>query len=234
MSFSGFVILVAASLFLLWKQGRLGQEPAAEVGAPPASRVEPSEGQAFPLSAAVAHVDDGDTITLADGRQVRYLGIDAPERGEPFHEEARAQNRREVQGHAVTLRSGGPEMTDRYGRMLALVFVEGGEGSSGRSVNAALVRAGLASIYVTGPKAVTEAELAPLLDAQALAISERKGIWKQRLARARESQPLIATRFRIHRKDCPEVRSRQLPPIVSIEEELKRGKSFCRSCKPLE
>ncbi len=38
-------------------------------------------------SAIVSRVIDGDTIKLQEGERVRLLGIDAPERGQPYYEE---------------------------------------------------------------------------------------------------------------------------------------------------
>jgi endonuclease YncB( thermonuclease family) len=89
----------------------------------------------------VKRVVDGDTIMLADGRYVRYIGINTPERGEPLWEEARDYNAQKVRGKLVTLEFGQVE-EDRYGRTLAYVF-DGGE-----MVNAALVQAGLAHLFV--------------------------------------------------------------------------------------
>lgn len=229
---SSVLLIAAGALILAWTHGRLGGPPRAEQQ----PGVAPSEQQAFspssspPYTAKVAHVDDGDTIRLDDGRQVRYLGIDAPERGEPLFAEACTENRRLVGGREVDLSQGGPEKTDRYGRLLAIVEVRG-QGN----VNAALVRAGLASVYITGPKAIAEPVLSRLLEAQVGAISEQKGVWALRLTRAaRPNEPLVSTRFRIHRASCGEIRSRSPPAVQSLETEFRLGKSLCRSCKPLD
>ena len=48
-------------------------------------------------------VIDGDTVVLADGERVRYIGMDTPERGEPFFDEATEYNRRLVEGRRVQL-----------------------------------------------------------------------------------------------------------------------------------
>ena len=42
--------------------------------------------------ARVLRVIDGDTIELADGRRVRYIGIDSPERDQPGYDSATACN----------------------------------------------------------------------------------------------------------------------------------------------
>ena len=61
----------------------------------------------------VERVIDGDTIEIAGGERVRYIGIDTPElrpQAEPFASQAEAMNRRLVQGRYVRLLSG---VTDR-------------------------------------------------------------------------------------------------------------------------
>jgi endonuclease YncB( thermonuclease family) len=184
--------------------------------------------------AAVARADDGDTITLADGTQVRYLGIDTPEAGEPLSREALAENRRLVEGRVVRLARGGPEERDRHGRLLALVLARAaGKGDEDVLVNAALVRSGLGWVYIAGPDAVDRRPLGILLDAQREALRERKGVWGLWLGggRIREGE-LAATRLRIHRRDCEAIRGAAPRPVPSLEGELRAGKSFCRSCRP--
>lgn len=42
----------------------------------------------FPKKAKVKRVVDGDTVVLANGSVVRYVGITTPENNEPFEKEA--------------------------------------------------------------------------------------------------------------------------------------------------
>lgn len=69
----------------------------------------------------VVAVPDGDSIQLSDGRRVRLLGIDAPERGRCLAEEAREELRRRALGKHVRLKD---IVIDDYGRVLAIVIVE--------------------------------------------------------------------------------------------------------------
>jgi len=94
--------------------------------------------------ALVAWVIDGDTIELADGRHVRYLGIDTPESGEPYAEEATAKNKELVEGKIVELHPGKRDQ-DEYGRLLRYVYVDG------VFVNAELVAQGFANAYIFDP-----------------------------------------------------------------------------------
>ena len=100
-------------------------------------------------------VIDGDTIELTDGRLVRYIGIDAPEvrrredhrwvvRPEPFGLAAQEVNKRLVQGKRVRLEYD-VETRDRYGRILAYVYVDG------QMVNERLVEDGDARVLTIPP-----------------------------------------------------------------------------------
>ena len=217
------VVLAVAASILLWRSGGLHNSHSPR-GDP---RAIPSEGH-------VSFVTDGDTIRLSRGEKVRYLGIDSPEYGEAYYEQARSRNRRLVEGRRVELRRGGPEERDRYGRTLALVYVKGTTPSGSLCVNLALVREGLASVYIAHENAVLKEALKDLITAQRTAISQRRGIWSTRLSRPPGDPPLISTRFRIHRAGCNRRGSRLPDRVQDLEEEFRSGKSLCRSCKPLE
>ena len=53
---------------------------------------------------------------------MRYLGINTPEIGQPYAEEARAYNEALVAGREVWLETDAQE-TDQYGRLLAYVWL---------------------------------------------------------------------------------------------------------------
>ncbi len=93
-----------------------------------------------PNVARATRVIDGDTIAIAGGYRVRYIGIDTPEvypRREAYGAEAWQANRRLVAGKEVRLERDISE-TDKYGRLLRYVYVDS------IFVNAELVRQGLA------------------------------------------------------------------------------------------
>jgi len=89
-------------------------------------------------------VIDGDTVELADGSRVRYLGIDTPELGEYYADEATARNRELVEGKMVELQRGKRDK-DEYDRLLRYVYVDG------VFVNAELVAQGYAKAYIFDP-----------------------------------------------------------------------------------
>ena len=111
-------------------------------------------------------VIDGDSCQLDDGREVRYLGINAPEEGEAQYREATQANNNLVGGKGVKLEFDRP-VKDRHGRLLAYVFVDK------TCVNVELARQGHA--HVSRP--VTLAHRKALLDAQVEARAAGLGIW---------------------------------------------------------
>ncbi len=138
-----------------------------------------SSGGAF-LRGRVIRVVDGDTIKvlLQPGRYdtVRYIGVDTPESVKPntpvqcFAKQAAAFNRRLVQGRDVRLELG-RERRDRYGRLLAYVYVTG---EQRLFVNAALVRGGYARTLEIAPN-TDRADFFARLESRAR--SAGRGLW---------------------------------------------------------
>ena len=134
------------------------------------------------IDAVVVSVIDGDTVQLADGTMVRYRGIDTPEvrkkvgrrwvyDPQPYALEAKQLNASWVEGKAVQLEVDPSESHDRYGRLLATVFVDS------RFVNAALVEAGLARVFRRSPRG----PYGEALDqAEASAKHRQLGIWSEK------------------------------------------------------
>lgn len=120
------------------------------------------------LSAAtVTTVIDGDTIRLEDGRTVRYLGVNTPEYGQPFYEEAKRFNEQLVAAKSIRLETHGKER-DRYGRVLAYVFVDN------VLINAQIVAEGWGHVFLLQSLSKVN-EWLPL---QKNAQEQRKGMWR--------------------------------------------------------
>lgn len=122
-------VLAGGLLLLAWFLGA-DSPPARPPFAADAGCLIQGDGQAL----AWRHFHDGDTLQLADGRNVRVLGLNAPEmsgqRGrEPLAGEATRAAREFLAGEAVVLVQPGPDPVDRYGRTLAHLF-RAGDGSS--------------------------------------------------------------------------------------------------------
>ena len=120
--------------------------------------------------ARVTRIVDGDTIDVEiDGAsfRVRYIGMDTPERGRPFFDEATRRNASLVEGRTVTLIKDVSE-TDRYDRLLRYVLV----GSI--FVNYELVRDGYALAFTYPPDVACSEDF---VEAQRQALSEGRGLW---------------------------------------------------------
>ena len=72
--------------------------------------------------ANVERVIDGDTIVIDNGTSVRLLGINCPEKGERYYEEARGLLEEFVLNKTVKIKFG-KERYDIYNRILAYIFV---------------------------------------------------------------------------------------------------------------
>ena len=113
-----------------------------------ASSSSPAGAGSFTYRGSVTHVIDGDTVgvRLRSGRleRIRLIGIDTPERGECFFGHATARARQLSLGKAVVLRGDASQATrDRYGRLLAYVWLPGG-----RDLGLQLISGGFARVYV--------------------------------------------------------------------------------------
>jgi micrococcal nuclease len=160
----------------------------------------------------VARVVDGDTYELSDGRRVRLIGIDTPEK----HASAKLERDAERSGrdaatiqalgrraseHASSLVSGrsirleydqanaATGNQDRYGRTLAYVWVLDEAGRDAYCVNERMIADGFASAYTAFPFA--RAEAYRTLERQAR--EANRGLWADDALEA--SEP-IATQCR--------------------------------------
>jgi endonuclease YncB( thermonuclease family) len=99
----------------------------------------------------VKWVNDGDTIVLTNGKRVRYIGINAPEidhdnhRAQPFGYESRSYNKGVVLKRKIRLEFD-RERLDRYGRLLAYLFLP-----DGTFLNEALLQKGYAYFLFKKP-----------------------------------------------------------------------------------
>jgi endonuclease YncB( thermonuclease family) len=126
-----------------------------------------------PWAGTVVGIADGDSVAVLDGarrqHQVRIAAVDAPERGAPFSRAARDALAAQVQRRQVEVR---PVSTDRFGRTVAQVFVDG------QDVGLALIEAGLAWHFRR--HALPDPEQRSRYDAaEAAAQRARRGLWSQ-------------------------------------------------------
>lgn len=122
----------------------------------------------------VKRVIDGDTIELANGQKIRYIGIDTPESKHPhlkkqcFSQAATDYNRKLVEDKFVWLERDSKN-EDRYGRLLRYVWVDD------QLINEVLVREGFAYSDAHSPNLLYQKKFD---QAQDEAVALRRGLWR--------------------------------------------------------
>ncbi len=175
----------------------------------------------------VTKVIDGDTIELKGGDRVRLLSIDTPEKGELFYQEAKDLLKKYTLQKQVEL-SYAEKRRDRYGRLLAYVYVDS------VFLNKIILENGLGYLYLFKDTESKRKKTQELLIAQQSAIDASIGIWS--LPYSAEAYYINKTgSFRLHRPGCNSVK--KLIPgkyrkFESRIDALKTGLSPCRNCKP--
>jgi endonuclease YncB( thermonuclease family) len=89
-------------------------------------------------SARVWYVVDGDTVRLGNGKYVRLIGIDTPERGRPYYRAAKRHLDKLVDGRVRLVNPASVDDHDRYGRLLRYVR------DGGRDTGLSQIRTGYA------------------------------------------------------------------------------------------
>ena len=123
----------------------------------------------------VKWVNDGDTIVLTNGWRVRYIGIDAPEidhenqKAQPYGYLARSFNKKLVGTQKIVLEFD-EERHDRYGRLLAYIFL-----ADGSCLNSRMLENGMAFYLYRRPNVKYDKRL---LKKQQDAMKAQKGLWR--------------------------------------------------------
>lgn len=119
----------------------------------------------------VSRVIDGDTVDIDPGIEVlssriRLLGIDTPERSQPFYREAGESLEGLIRGKQIFLESD-QSNADRYGRLLRYIIIDN------KNINVEMVRLGYAKAYMyKGLKYESK-----ILFAEEDARMNKRGIW---------------------------------------------------------
>ena len=162
-----------------------------------------------PVSAqpTVTRVVDGDTFELSDGRTVRLIGIDTPEKYmsgklrsdakrtgqdvetiQALGREASEEAKRLAKGKRVELEydqnNAAQGHKGRYGRTLAYVWVLGADGERQYMINRELVENGYANAYLKYPSEHGEA----FAQLERKARRQNTGLWGKEIVSAREEE----------------------------------------------
>jgi micrococcal nuclease len=173
----------------------------------------------------VKKVIDGDTVILSSGEKVRYIGIDAPDKSDPYFVEAKEFNQKMVEGKIVSLKYD-EERRDKYFRILAYVWVDS------FLVNAELIKKGLASVYTYPPNLKHRDYFCSL---QTQARKAKIGIWSIPVSEEEEYYLGNKRSFRFHRPNCKyalQMAERNKIVFQNREEALDSCYNPCRSCDP--
>lgn len=145
--------LLASPTLLLSPDGSPAGEPSQ---APTSFRPGSAIGV---LAASVTRIIDGDTVDVrlesGKGDRVRFIGVDTPERGRPYSSEATSYTSKNLAGASIFLELD-VEQRDRYGRLLAYVWLAQPSSGSEAEVrtamhNARLLLDGFAQLLTVPP-----------------------------------------------------------------------------------
>ncbi|MEH6649043.1 MAG: thermonuclease family protein [Motiliproteus sp.] len=135
---------------------------------------------------SIATVFDGDTVRLNDGRKVRLIGINTPELGrdgkpdQPLARQAKAALEQLLQGQSDLQLQPGQQSHDRYGRLLAHLYLH-----DGTNLEAQLLKRGL-GFAISIPPNLKLRDC--LRHAEQQARQQQRGVWSDPYY-----QPLRAT-----------------------------------------
>jgi micrococcal nuclease len=171
---------------------------------------------------------DGDTFRDSEGESIRLLGIDTPEKGDTFCNEATHSLDSLLKGHVLRYEFDSRKR-DRYGRLLAYVFTEDA------FVNRELVRMGLAEVYIFPDDMKNLDYRSLLIEDQMLARGDSLGIWSLPVFEKENYYVGNTDTYRFHRPTC--FSAKGLNPEHKIikesrDEFLDLGYSPCRNCNP--
>ena len=193
----------------------------------------------------VVGISDGDTITvLHDGKgvKIRLYGIDTPEKRQAFGKRAKQFTSSMVYGKTVEVET---KDTDRYGRSVALIYVDG------QSLNEALVKNGFAWVY---RKYCKEAFCEDWLNLEIVARYGKIGLWSEpdpippwNFRRGKTGSSFIREPAKVETAayhgnvkskvfHAPECRYYNCKNCIAVfeskEEAIQAGYRACKICKP--
>lgn len=206
------LVLIAVIVAVRWV--KIGKEP------------EPSS------LTTIVRILDGDTMELGNGETVRLLAIDTPEKGEKFYKEAGDLLRRVSEGKEAKLVGSG-RARDRYGRLLAYVYID-----DTLMVNRVLVDSGMAYVYLFEDTDSRREETAIMIASQRGAIDRAVGLFS--IQHKGEKRYIARTgSYRFHRPECSSLddayesaKPGKYRTFTTRNEALYEGLSPCRRCKP--
>jgi len=183
----------------------------------------------------VEYVYDGDSLALETDREVRLIGVDAPEKDQPGANRARKTLRDLLPEGSVVALDFDRQKRDRFNRLLGYVYTlrqdPDRKTKTAVLVNRALIQRGLARVYLHRKNI---AQKKALIRAQKQAVKARRNLFRK-LDETEKEYFGIKGHYRFHRPGCRYIR--EIPDAYRVrfetkKEALKSGRSPGSSCSP--
>lgn len=139
--------------------------PTQPILASPTTATQATPDSSLPV---VARIVDGDTVQLSSGETVRLVGINTPERNQPFYDDAKSFADQLLREQPVRVETD-VEPRDRFGRTLGYLFLP-----DGTFANLEIVRNGFAQAWNIEPNSRYRVQFE---QAEAEARTAERGIW---------------------------------------------------------
>ena len=135
----------------------------------------------------LARVIDGDSFVLSSGLKVRLANIFAPQKSEPFYEEALSVLKNILSGRQIGLHYIGPK-TDRFERAVAQVFTLRPDGKPDQWIQKELIRSGFARVRSYADSLF---QIDDLLKEEVTARESGRGLWQSKTFAVRSPSPNV-------------------------------------------
>lgn len=156
----------------------------------PAAQAADCQSEQYDEQVTVARIFDGDTVQLTDGRHLRFIAINTPERShdnrpaEPLAEPAKRQLEALLAADKRLLLRFDQEKKDRHGRLLAHPYLH-----NGRNLSQTLLQAGQ-GFHITVPPNLLFLDC--YHEAEQTARQQQRGVWQQAYYRPQSASQLPA------------------------------------------
>ena len=135
----------------------------------------------------LVRVIDGDSFVLSSGLKVRLANIFAPQKSEPFYEEARSALKNLLSGRQIGLHYAGPKR-DRFERAVAQVYTLRPDGRPDQWIQNEMIRAGFARVRSYSESAF---QISELMAEEVIARDAGRGLWQSERFSVRSPAPNI-------------------------------------------
>lgn len=183
-------------------------------------------------------VVDGDTIYLANGRKVRFVGVNTPEKGVKGCQASKKFVQKLCLNREIGINIDDKKYTDKYGRTLAVVIVDG------KNLNEMLLKEGLAEVMYIPPSEFSPqnwadpsivpqhtTETSPSKDVSSVSSANKK------VVSTGSSSGYVGNlnSYKFHRSSCDQVDKMSEKNKVFFtdrDDAISQGFVGCQRCKP--